>query len=176
MSLPLEPGRYDFDQAHSQFAFSVTHLGITPVVGMFSEFEGALVVGENVASSSLEFSARMASVGSGNAGRDAHLQGEDFFDTTNHPVMTFRSTELSGEGDRWAIDGDLVVKGQSQGVRLSAVFTGRSIFPMDKKEHIGATASGTLSRLRAGVGAAIPSSMLSDDIPVSIAVQLIKAE
>ena len=176
MPLPLDPGRYEFDRAHSQFAFSVTHLGITPVVGMFADFEGALIVGDNAASSSLEFSARMASVGSGNADRDGHIQGEDFFDTANYPVMTFRSTELSGKGDHWTIDGDLVVKGHGQRVRLSAVVTGRSVFPMDKKEHIGATASGTLSRLAAGVGSAIPESMLSDEIPVSLAIQLIKAE
>lgn len=176
MTLALAPGRYQFDRAHSQFSFSVLHLGITPVVGMFADFEGMLVVGETEADSSLEMSAQMASVGSGNRGRDEHLQGADFFDTANHPAMTFRSTALSGAGDQWTIDGDLTVKGASQSVRLSAVFTGTSVFPMDKKEHIGATANGTLSRLAAGVGPAIPTSMLSDEIGISVAVQLIKAE
>lgn len=176
MPLPLGPGRYEFDRAHSQFSFSVTHLGITPIVGMFADFEGALIVGESAASSSLEFRARMASVSSGNAARDAHIQGEDFFDTANYPELAFRTTELSGDGDHWTIEGDLVVKAQVQTVRLAAEFTGKSVFPMDKKEHIGATATGTLSRLHAGVGSAIPESMLSDDIPVSLAVQLIKTE
>ena len=174
MALPLDPGIYALDRAHSQFAFSVTHLGITPVVGMFADFDGALTVGPDEASSSLELTIRMASVGSGNAGRDQHLWGADFFDVENHPAMSFRSTSLTGDGDTWTIDGDLTVKGSAQPVTLTATFTGRSVFPMDQKEHIGAVATGSMSRLTAGVGSAIPESMLSDTIPLSIAVQLIK--
>lgn len=175
-SLPLDPGTYALDTAHSQFTFQVTHLGITPVIGMFSEFSGSLVVGEDAASSSLEIAVQMASVSSGNAGRDSHLQAPDFFDSVAHPQMTFRSTSLSGEGDNWTIDGELTVKGVAQQVRLNSRFTGRSVFPMDKKEHIGATANGTMSRLVGGVGPAIPASMLSDEITLSVAVQLIKNE
>ncbi len=176
MSLPLDPGTYEFDRAHSQFAFGVTHLGITPVVGLFTDFEGTLVVGADAESSTLRLQAQMASVNSGNAGRDEHLQAPDFFDTANHPVLSFTSSALSGAGDTWTIDGDLVIKGQSQKVQLTATFTGRAVFPMDQKEHIGATATGTISRVAAGIGAAIPASFLSDDIALSVAVQLIKAD
>lgn len=174
MLLPLESGTYALDRAHSQLTFSVTHLGITPVVGMFTDFDGTLVIGDDAASSSLEISAQMSSVTSGNAGRDGHLLGADFFDVENHPTMRFRSSGLAPDGDCWAIDGDLTVKGVGQPIRLIAALTGRSIFPMDKKEHIGATATGTMSRVAAGVGSAIPLSMLSDEIPLAIAIQLIK--
>ncbi len=173
MELPLSPGVYALDQMHTQIGFSVRHLGITPIRGVFSSFEGQLTVGETAEASALEVAIAVASLQMSHVGREQHVQGEDFFDSANHPTMTFRSTQISGSGDRWSFEGPLTLRGVSHPVALDAELTGRAVFPMDGTEHIGFVASGVLSRRAFNVATAIPSVMLSDDIAVDLAVQLI---
>src|SRR5262249_37383215 len=38
-----------------------------------------------------------ASLDTGNARRDSHLRSGDFFDTANHPLIRFQSTEVADE-------------------------------------------------------------------------------
>ncbi|MEZ5263764.1 MAG: hypothetical protein R2755_18780 [Acidimicrobiales bacterium] len=42
MTLPLGPGRYALDLTHTQIGFAVTHLGLTPIRGVFARFDGGL--------------------------------------------------------------------------------------------------------------------------------------
>ena len=173
MGLPLAPGTYRLDQGHSQIGFAVTHLGLTPVRGLFPTFEGVFTIGEQVADTSLKVSATMSSVQSGHPGRDDHLQAPDFFDSGSHPDMVFESTSVEAADGSWIIDGDLTVKGTTQPLRLTADMTGRAVYQLDGKEHIGFRAHGRLSRLAFGVGPAVPVEVLSDDIELEIAAQLI---
>jgi polyisoprenoid-binding protein YceI len=175
MSLPLAAGTYQLDQHHSQIGFTVMHLGLTPVRGLFPEYEGTLRVGDRLADTALTVSIVMASVQSGHVGRDEHLQIADYFDTAAHPMMVFESTSIAaGESDdRWVLDGDLTIKGTTRPLRLSAGLTGRRVFPLDEKEHTGFVANGRLSRLAYGIGAEVPDIMLSDEIELDIAAQLI---
>ena len=46
-------GTWTVDPAHSNVEFSVKHLGIATVKGAFREFEGTLVVGEDLATSTV---------------------------------------------------------------------------------------------------------------------------
>lgn len=46
----------------------------------------------------------------------AHLQGPDFFDTENHPAITFTSTAWRAEGDELLVEGDLTIKGETRPV------------------------------------------------------------
>jgi polyisoprenoid-binding protein YceI len=175
MDLPLAPGTYHLDAMHTQIGFSVIHLGLTPVRGAFAEFSGQLSVGETPALSRLEVAVNLLSLQSTNAGREEHLQGDDFFSTNNYPEMSFCSTVIEGDGDQWSVTGDLTLRGLTNSVTLDARLTGRTIFPLDQKEHIGFVASGNLSRLAFGVGSMIPTMMLSDDIQIDLSVQLIPA-
>jgi len=176
MTLPLAPGIYQLDPLHSQIGFTVTHLGLTPVRGLFPGFAGTLQVGERLEDVVLDVSIRMSSVQSGHQGRDEHIQNPDFFHSASHPDMTFRSTSISQTGEGWVVDGDLTVKGTSQPMRLETTMTGRKVFPLDEKEHIGFVASGLLSRTAFGVAAGVPADLLSEDIEIVIAAQLVAVE
>lgn len=173
MTQPLASGGYVLDQTHTQIGFVVTHLAITPIRGMFTEFSGRLVVGEVPEASSIEVTVDLSSLQSSHPGREQHVQGEDFFDSANHPSMTFTAEEFSGSGDRWAMTGPLTLKGTSRTVTLDVTHMGRQVFPIDGTEHIGFVASGVVSRSAFGVGSQIPSFLLSDDIQLDLAVQLI---
>ncbi len=173
MALPIDAGTYAVDPTHTQVAFSITHLGITPLRGIFTGYSGTLEVGASTEDSSLAVAIDLATVNSGQSMRDEHLQGPDFFDTAADGTMTFRSTKITGAGDDWTIDGQLTLKGNTHPVSLKAKMTGKAIFPMDQKERIGFTASGTLDRKKFGVGAAIPGFVVSEDVELSLAIQLV---
>ncbi len=173
MTLPLAAGTYRIDETHTQIGFVVTHLGLTPIRGIFAEFSGQLVVGETEAASQLDVAISLNSLQSSHPGREEHLQGEDFFHSGQFPTMTFRSTGIEGEGERWHVNGDLTLRGITRPVALDTNLTGRALFPVDQKEHIGFVATGAVSRTAFGVAPNIPSLMLSDDIRVELSVQLI---
>lgn len=173
MTLPLAAGRYRIDETHTQIGFVVTHLGLTPIRGIFAEFSGQLVVGETAASSQLDVAIGLSSLQSSHPGREEHLQGEDFFHSGQFPTMTFRSTGIEGDGERWRVLGDLTLRGTTGQVGFDTTLTGRALFPLDQKEHIGFVANGAVSRSAFGVAPNIPSLMLSDDIKVELSVQLI---
>jgi polyisoprenoid-binding protein YceI len=50
------------------------------VRGKFREFEGTVVIGEDLASSKATRSVKVASIDTGEADRDTHLRSADFFD------------------------------------------------------------------------------------------------
>ena len=46
---------------------------------------------------------QMASIDTGDEGRDEHLRTNDFFDIENHPTMTFTSTGIDGSGSDYKL-------------------------------------------------------------------------
>ena len=91
-TLPLAPGRWALDAAHSSVGFTIRHLGVSKVRGRFQRFDVELVVGDDLASSALTASIDVASIDTGNADRDAHVLAADIIDVARRPTMTFRST------------------------------------------------------------------------------------
>jgi polyisoprenoid-binding protein YceI len=51
----------------------------------------------------------------------------------------------------------------------------RKVIPLEK-EHVGFVARGLLSRSTFGVAVGVPADLLSDDIEIEIAAQLVAAE
>lgn len=172
MSLPIPVGTYGIDTAHSQLAFAVKHLGISTVRGTFDTFSGSLTVGADLASTAVTISAEMGSVNSGNAGRDGHLQGDTFFDTANHPSMTFQSTSVEAKGDDYLLHGDLTIRGITKPVSLATSFNGSGTFPMDQSTHFGFEAAGQIARTDFGVSFGVP--MVSDTVKLTLDVQFIQ--
>src|ERR671910_2454725 len=46
----------------------------------------------------------------------AHLQSAEFFDTENHPAITFESTDFRSDGDDLVVGGNLTIKGETRPV------------------------------------------------------------
>ena len=87
--------------------------------------------------------------------------------------MVFESESVTGDDGAWVVDGQLTIKGTTQPLQLATVLTGQRVFPLDEKLHTGFVADGRLSRVAFGVAPEIPDHMLSDDIQLDIAAQLI---
>ncbi len=123
-SLPAT-GTWTIDASHSSVEFVVRHLMVAKVRGRFSEFGGTILVGETPESSSVEVTISPASITTGDAGRDGHLQSADFFDVEQFPTIGFRSTAVGHvKGERYQVDGELTVRGVTKPVTLELEYQG----------------------------------------------------
>jgi polyisoprenoid-binding protein YceI len=176
-TLPLTAGTWTSDPSHTTVGFVVRHLGLSKVRGRFEGVTAQLVVGDDLASSSVSAEIQMGTVKTGNADRDAHLASSDFFNAETNPTMTFRSTSIAGEGEEYQMIGDLTINGVTKQVELDVEFFGTSVFPGDQSTRAGFSATGTISRGDFGISFNAPVGadkvMISDKVALELDVQLI---
>jgi polyisoprenoid-binding protein YceI len=130
------PGTWTIDAAHSSVEFVVRHLMVAKVRGRFSEFSGTIHVGDSPETSSVEVSIAPASITTGDAQRDGHLQSADFFQVEDYPSIAFRSTAVRSVGDRYAVDGELTVHGVTKPVTLDLEYQGSITDPFGNDKAV----------------------------------------
>jgi polyisoprenoid-binding protein YceI len=139
-------GTWAVDPAHSKVGFAVKHMGIATVRGEFTDFEGVLEFGEDLASSAVRGTIRAASVDTNEAQRDAHLRSPDFFDAESHPELTFESTRIEAVDDStFRVAGNLTMHGVTREVALTAEVAGVDVDPWGN-ERVGLEVTGQISR------------------------------
>ncbi|HEY8561057.1 MAG TPA: YceI family protein [Pyrinomonadaceae bacterium] len=123
---PVPAGVYSLDPAHSLIGFAVEHLEINWVEGRFKDFAGTINYDDrDVTKSTVEFSAKIASIDTEIAARDEHLRSADFFDAAKFPEMTFKSTKIEKKGkDKYVLYGGLTIKGVTRQIEFPFAFTG----------------------------------------------------
>jgi polyisoprenoid-binding protein YceI len=117
-------GTWTIDPVHSEVGFSVRHMMVSKVRGKFTKFGGELVTADDVLASSVTADIDLASIETGAEQRDGHLRSPDFFDTENHPLMTYRSTGIRHDGGDFIVDGELTLKGVTRSVPLKLELNG----------------------------------------------------
>ena len=152
MTLPagLTPGIWTLDMSHSEIGFSVRHAGISKVRGRFREATGEAHVRDSLADSSLHATVSTASFDSGDANRDAHVKGEDFFDVAQFPEMTFKGTHIDGDGEDYTLTGDLTIKGTTRPVTVDFTYEGTAVDPFGN-QRIGFEGAVVINRKDWGV-------------------------
>jgi polyisoprenoid-binding protein YceI len=142
----IPTGTWTVDAAHSTVGFAVKHMGIANVRGEFTDFEGVLEVGEDLASSTARGSVKAASITTGEEQRDAHLRSEDFFNVEEFPEILFESTVVEAIDDESSsVVGNLTMHGVTREVKLKAVVQGTDVDPWGN-ERVGLEVVGTLKR------------------------------
>ncbi|MDZ4751085.1 MAG: YceI family protein [Flavobacteriales bacterium] len=118
--------KWNLDPTHSEIGFKVRHLMITNVSGSFGRFSADVETeGDDFTTAKIKFTAETASVNTGNDQRDGHLKSADFFDSENHPNMTFESTKLEKvEDDKYALHGNLTIREKTNPVKFDVEFGG----------------------------------------------------
>jgi polyisoprenoid-binding protein YceI len=147
---PIPAGTWAIDTAHSTIGFTVRHMMVSKVRGTFKDFTADLVTGENPLDSTVSATVQMASIDTGDDGRDEHLRTNDFFDAENHPTMTFRSTRLEGTGSEYQLHGDLTIRGVTRPVAFDLELGGVAKDPWGNT-RTGFTATGSINRKDFGV-------------------------
>ena len=142
----IPTGTWTVDATHSTVGFAVKHMGIANVRGKFTEFEGTLEVGEDLASSSAQGSVKVASITTEEEQRDEHLRSADFFNVEEFPEITFESTLVEAIDDEsTSVVGNLTMHGVTREVKLKAVVQGTDVDPWGK-ERAGVEVVGVLKR------------------------------
>jgi polyisoprenoid-binding protein YceI len=166
------------DPTHSELQFKVKHLMITTVTGNISDFTASLTTeADDFQGAQVSFEAEVSSVKTGNADRDTHLIGADFFDSETHPKMSFTSTSFQKDGDDYVLNGDLTVKGNTKPVKLNVEFGGIATDPWGNTKA-GFTLTGKINRAEFGLtwNAALETGgvMVSEEVKLAAELQFVK--
>jgi polyisoprenoid-binding protein YceI len=158
------------DKVHSSIAFAVDYMAGT-FHGTFSDFDASVTNGV------LNGSAKVASVQVKDENLAAHLQSPDFFDAPAHPELTFTSNQISRDGNRVTIDGEVTIKGHTE----TAEITGEVSDPIADPyggERFGLTLRTTVDRDKFGISwnNPLPSGepALSNEVTITADLQLSK--
>jgi len=174
----LTPGTWTVDTPHSTIGFVARHMMLSKVRGRFTDFTASIEVADPPQSSTVFAEAQMASVTTGEEGRDNHLRTNDFFDVENHPTMTMRSTGFEADGDDYVMHADLTIKGTTLPVDFELEFDGVGQDPWGGT-RAGFTASTTINRRDFGVEWNAPLEtggvLVGDKVAIELDVQLVKA-
>jgi polyisoprenoid-binding protein YceI len=172
-ALPLIPGAWALDPAHSSVNFTIRHLGVSKVRGRFTRFDVDVTIGETLETTSVAATIELASIDTGNGDRDAHVLAPDMVDVTLRPTLAFRSTTVAADGDDWRVDGELTIGDVSVPVSLAVELGGIEEF-MQGPRHAGFEATTQIRRQDFGLMPSIPAAALGDVIKVELDLQLLE--
>jgi len=174
----LSPGTWNIDPSHSIVSFVARHLVITKVRGTFGDVSGSVVIADDKLASTVQATIGMASITTGDEGRDGHLKSADFFDVETYPNMTFVSTGIRGDGAEYVLTGDLTIKGVSKSVELDLEFEGVSPDPWGGT-RVGFSATGDINRRDFGLNFDVKvdtgGALVGEKIKLEIEAQAVKA-
>ena len=142
---------YDLDPVHSQLGFSVMHLMITRVSGVFTKWTGSFAIDQAAQENSqLRVDIEAASVDTRNPQRDGHLRSPDFFDAEKFPTISFVTKLISPAAAGWSLTGDFTLRGVTLPVTFQVTRGGEA---KDSKGQVrvGYQARGSISRKAFGV-------------------------
>lgn len=162
------------DNAHSEITFKVRHMMIASVTGKFETFTAtAETEGDDFTTAQVRFSAETASVNTHAADRDNHLRSADFFDSENHPEMTFESTSISED----TMTGNLSIRGITKPITLKLEHGGMGKDPWGNT-RIGFSVHGKINRKDFGLNwnAALEAGgvLVSEDVALNAEIQFVK--
>ena len=92
LTLPLLPGEWTLDVAHTSVGFTIRRLGLAKVRGHFGDLSAFPRRRVDTDECAISATIPLASIDTGNADRDGHLRSADLLDVERRPTMTYRST------------------------------------------------------------------------------------
>ncbi|XOV90900.1 MAG: YceI family protein [Bacteroidota bacterium] len=167
------------DPTHSEAGFKVRHLVISTVNGKFNEFEGSVETEEdNFEGAEINFAAKIDSISTGVADRDAHLKSDDFFNAAEYPELKFQSTSFTKlNDDEYALKGDLTIRDNTKPVELKVIYGGTVSDPYGNTKA-GFEISGKINRKEFGLKwddvTEAGSVVVSEEIKLDLNIQLVK--
>jgi polyisoprenoid-binding protein YceI len=118
-------GVYNIDAVHSTVGFVARHLVASKVRGRFTDFTGAITIGDTAETSSVQATVQAASITTDNEMRDAHLKSPDFLEFETYPTLSLTSTKITSKSDEeFELVADVTVKGITKSVTFDLEFLG----------------------------------------------------
>lgn len=170
---PAFADNYTIDPNHTFPSFEINHLGFSTQRGRFNKTEGKVSLDPAKNTGSVDITINAASIDTGLAKLEEHLQGEDFFDVKKYPNITFKSKKVTFNGDKPAsVEGDLTMHGVTRPVTLTVESFNCGVHPMNKKNVCGAEIKTSLKRTDYGISAYAPA--VGDEVRIIIQAEIIK--
>ncbi len=172
--------KWNIDVVHSTIGFTVRHLMVSKVHGLFTKWNGTLEFdGQSPARSRVEVQVDVASIDTREPQRDAHLRSGDFFEADKFPHMTFKSTGVEAVSkDHFKVTGDLTLRGVTRPVVLDVDYAGRTAHPQ-MGERAGFSARGSINRKDFGVNfnqvLEAGGVAVSEKVDIQIEIEAVKA-
>jgi len=117
---------WNIDNAHSNIKFSVSHLVISDVDGVFRSYNGTIQSSNlDFSDAQIDFAVDINSINTDNEGRDTHLKSDDFFNAEKFPQMLFKGTSFKKvNGSKYALEGDLTIRDITRKVKFDVTYGG----------------------------------------------------
>lgn len=172
--------KYQTDPAHSSLQFSVRHMMMSNVRGVFTGVHGSVTYDPaNPAQSGVEATIDVNTINTNDQMRDGHLKTAEFFNVAEFPTMMFRSTKVEKKGDNeFLVTGDLTLHGVTKPVTLTVDEVSEEGKDMQGKTRIGTSIKAKLRRSDFGLtwNAVMETGgvIISDDVKLEL--ELVKAQ
>jgi polyisoprenoid-binding protein YceI len=157
------------DPMHSKLGFTVTHLMVSDVDGIFKDFTCTITASKpDFSDAKFDLTVKTASVNTDVDYRDNDLRSANYFDVAKFPAMTFTSTAITPVSpNHYKLTGNLTLHGVTRPVSMDLWYRGTIISPMTKKDDAGFKLSGVIKRSDFNFAPQAGSAMLSDEVTVT---------
>ena len=163
-TLPAHAASYSIDPTHTFVTFEVTHFGTSTARGRFDKKEGTVQFDRAARTGRVEINIDTASINTGVAPFNSHLQSKDFLNAAAFPSAKFVGESFVFNGDKVTqVAGSLTMLGKSVPITLKANNFNCYPNPIFKREVCGGDFETTLMRsqwgMNWGVEMGIPDSV-----------------
>jgi len=160
---------YTIDPYHTVPYFEVDHLGFATMRGRFDRATGKLTIDHAAKTGSIDITIPTATVNTGDTDRgsrprtrDEHLKNADFFNVSEFPTITYKSTKVVFKGDNPAtVEGNLTLLGVTKPLTLTVERwkCGPDIRTQGKRYQCGGNATGAFKRSEFGMKYGLPAAI-----------------
>ena len=180
-AVSTQTSTWNIDPVHSTAQFKVKHMMISNVKGEFTKITGKLKLDESdITKSNVEAFIDTTTINTREPDRDTHLKSADFLDVAKFPHLSFKSTQISknGEGEL-SVEGDLTMHGVTRKVVFEV--EGPSVPTKDPwgNTRIGLSATTRVNRKDFGLNwntvLEAGGILVGEDVAISLDVEFIKA-
>jgi len=166
------------DKMHSHLQFTITHLAINDVDGVFKDFEVTVTTTKpDFSDAVFNLTANVASINTGVDMRDNHLKTAGFFDVATYPTISFTSTaNTKVSPGKYKLTGKFTMHGVTKTITMDLWYRGTVANPQSKANDAGFQLTGELKRSDFDLGSKFGPPMLSDEVEIKAVGEFAEAK
>ena len=171
------PDTYQIDNKHSFVNFTIRHV-VAKTAGSFTDVTGVIKIDkDHLEKSSVEAKIAVASVNTGLAKRDEHIQKSEYLDAVNFGEITFISKSIKAtSATEGLMTGDFTLHGVTKSITMPFKVLGFGADPWGA-QRAGFEAATIIKASDYGFGWMKESNApIGDDIEVTLFIEAIKAK
>jgi polyisoprenoid-binding protein YceI len=173
-AVPAQGATYAIDPTHTFVTYEVSHFGTSTNRGRFDKKEGTVQFDRAARTGKVEVVFELASVSTGVAAMDKHLQSADFFDSARFPQARFVGDKFVFTGDKVSeVVGTLTLRDKTLPVTLKATNFNCYLNPLLKREVCGGDFETTIKRSQWGMSYGLQFG-IPDDVRLLVQVEAVK--